>query len=603
MLKPAVRLFKRFVYRTKIRDKLIFSYVLLFGLWAAFFTFDSYERSVGILQDQYKTSMMETLEQVNLHLSYRFEEMEHISNLILKNHQIQQTLYNDRIQPDPLKQLDNYYFLRTYLSDLLVTYNKYQIELYLPFKTLYTSEELNFNLTDEIEDESWYRKMSQGELMKAWVGSSSSYGHMPESISLIRKVYNYDGVAGPQAATILKIDIDENDVTQQLAKVSRTLQGTTDIVDSDGVVIASKDKERRGMRLSEAVVERFKLGSDVGMIESGGGSDSSFIAYRKLDTPDWYIVTGSPKANITQASASLRNLNFAVLLLLMTASLILVIVSTKAITRRIHQIGQRMSSLDYNRFDDLIEIRFHDELSKVERKYNEMSLRLRDLIEEVYRVESKKKAAELKTLQAQINPHFLYNTLDTINWMAVDRENFEISKMVSTLGKFFRLALSQGRDVITVREELEITRLYLDIQQVRFSNRLDVRFRVDEALLDCPTVKLILQPIVENAIKHGVQNNPGKRGMIHIAVERDDKRIRAIVLDDGSEKDTEGQAHTIESSGYGMNSVLERLRLHFGEECSLTFRKHESGVGATVTLEWPALESADPWAAAAHSGS
>jgi two-component system sensor histidine kinase YesM len=583
-------LYKHLIYRTKLRNKLILSYVMLFGIWAAYFTFDSYEKSVGILQDQFKLSMLETLEQVQLHLSYRFEEMAHISNLILNNAEIQQTLQNDRFRNNPLKQLEDYYLLRSYLSELIITYSKYQIEIYLPYKTIYTSEQLNFNTTDEIKDEDWYRQVAEGKVWSVWHGPSHSYGQMTESLSLIKRMFTFQSDAGSEAA-ILKIDINEHDVTEQLAKITAEKQGTMDLVDAKGIVITSNVEDRKGLVLHHDIWERIDKLSSSGIFESGDGKMENIVAFRQVDYhPDWYIVTTSPKSNITKSTANMRNFNFFVLILLLTLSIALVAFSTKAITRRIHTLGMRMSSLDHNRFDDLIHIQYHDELSKIERKYNDMSIRLRHLIEEVYRVEGKKKEAELKALQAQINPHFLYNTLDTISWMAVDKGEFDISKMTTTLGKFFRLSLSKGNDIITLREELEITKLYLHIQQVRFSNRLDIRYDVDEALLDYPVVKLILQPIVENAIKHGIQNNKDKRGMIVIEGRKAEDRVRIRIIDDGSEPEREGYDHAdpLDRSGYGLDNVLERLVLHFRDNCLLDLNKRK--VGAVVTIEWPALE-------------
>jgi two-component system sensor histidine kinase YesM len=583
-------LYKRLNYKTQMRDKLILSYILLFGIWAAYFTFDSYGKSVNILQEQFKVSIKETIEQVQLHLSYRFEEMEHISNLILNNHEIQQTLQDGRYRTDPLKQLDDYYLLRDNLSDLLVTYSKYQVQILLPYKTLYTSEELNFVMSAGVQHERWYREIVDHNAWKVWHGPSSSYGHMPESLSLVKRLFTQIGDDGLQAA-VLKVDVNENDIYEQLSKISLEQQGTMDLVDADGNVITSNDKSRKGVKLPSLVFHRVK-GTEFGIFEFDDGKAESIIAYRKVEAPGWYIVTTSPKENITEASTALRNYNIAVMAALLTVSIVLVAFSTKVVTKRIHELGKRMSNLDHNRFDDLIHIQYSDEFSKIERKYNEMSLRLRNLIEEIYRAEMRKNEAEMKALQAQINPHFLYNTLDTINWMVVDKGDLETSKMVTTLGRFFRLSLSKGKDVITLGEELEITKLYLKIQQVRFNNRLDIDYDVDETVLDYVTVKLILQPIVENAIKHGIQNNKDKRGMIRIEVEKSDDRICVRVIDDGSEPEPNGQPddRPLDKSGYGLQSVLERIRLNFGDDCTLHLVKGEPS-GMIVSMEWPAIKS------------
>jgi two-component system sensor histidine kinase YesM len=585
-----INLYRRLNYKTQMRDKLILSYILLFGIWAAYFIFDSYDKSVNILQEQFKVSMRETIEQVQLHLNYRFEEMEHISNLILNNHDIQQALREGRYQTDLLKQLDDYYLLRDNLSDLLVTYSKYQIQIFLPYKTLYTSEELNFVTVDGVRYERWYRKILNNHAWKVWHGPSSSYGHMPESLSLMKRLFTQVGDDGLQAA-VLKVDINENDIYEQLSKISLDKQGTMDLVDADGNVITSNDKSRKGLTLPKPIFFQVK-GIDSGIFEFDDGKAENIVAFRKLEAPGWYIVTMSPRANITQASTALRNYNIAVMVVLLTLSIMLVAFSTKVVTKRIHELGKRMSNLDHNRFEDLIHVQYADEFSKIERKYNEMALRLRNLIDEIYAAEQRKKEAEMKSLQAQINPHFLYNTLDTINWMVVDKGDLETSKMVTTLGRFFRLSLSKGKDIITLGEELEITKLYLKIQQIRFNNRLDIHYDVDDDLLEYSTVKLILQPIVENAIKHGIQNNKDKRGRIRIEARLIQDRICVRVTDDGTEPDLNGQPHDgpLDKSGYGLKSVVERIQLNFGDKCTLQLEKTVP-TGTTVSMEWPARKT------------
>ena len=142
------------------------------------------------------------------------------------------------------------------------------------------------------------------------------------------------------------------------------------------------------------------------------------------------------------------------------------------------------------------------------------------------------KNLELKALQAQINPHFLYNSLDLINCTAIDRNVPEISRMVNALGKFYRLSLSKGREVISLAEELRHAQLYVEIQNLRFENRILATWDTDASADRCQIIKIVLQPIIENAILHGIFEKPSKSGHLNVRVRRYDDGIRITVEDE-----------------------------------------------------------------------
>jgi two-component system sensor histidine kinase YesM len=206
-------------------------------------------------------------------------------------------------------------------------------------------------------------------------------------------------------------------------------------------------------------------------------------------------------------------------------------------------------------------------------------------------------ATELKLLQAQINPHFLYNTLDSIVWLAETKQNEQVSRMVTSLSDFFRTTLSKGKDYITVREEESHIRSYLEIQQFRYRDILEYNIKIDEDILEYEILKMTLQPLVENAIYHGIKN---KRGLGHITVTGVKRNEHMVfeVQDDGlgmkpdrlefmrrvvGDEEKDGKST---SSGFGLYNVAKRLKLNYGKKCDINIES-TYGEGTTITLIVP----------------
>lgn len=240
-----------------------------------------------------------------------------------------------------------------------------------------------------------------------------------------------------------------------------------------------------------------------------------------------------------------------------------------------------------------------DEIGELGRGYNAMIMHIKDLIERVYKLHISEKEAELKALQAQINPHFLYNTLDTIFWKANKKQVPEISEMVYALSKIFRLSLNRGEDITTVAQEKELIHNYLVLQQIRFKEKLSYQINFDPRIMSLSIPKLILQPFVENAIIHGIEGQEsGGRITINGRLEND--RMVFKISDDGvgmpEEKITQvliNRDHkqnipsaTVVSGGYAIGNVLERLELYYHSDYDLQFDSRP-GCGTTVTIKIP----------------
>ena len=226
-----------------------------------------------------------------------------------------------------------------------------------------------------------------------------------------------------------------------------------------------------------------------------------------------------------------------------------------------------------------------------------MTGKIRQLLDSKVREQENLKKAELKTLQAQINPHFLYNTLDTIVWMSEANQPNQVIDIVRSLSSFFRIALSRGKDWIPIRQEIEHVRSYLHIQKIRYRDILDYEIQVDENILDGTILKLTLQPLVENALYHGIKNKRNG-GTIRVKARKaDDNLILLVVQDDGigftpyklsqiratfaNDSDEILQS----DSGFGLENVNKRIQLYYGNQYGLTVEsQYQEGTRVTVAI-------------------
>jgi two-component system sensor histidine kinase YesM len=244
-----------------------------------------------------------------------------------------------------------------------------------------------------------------------------------------------------------------------------------------------------------------------------------------------------------------------------------------------------MKGIEQGNFGELIEVSGSDEISLLQRRFNRMSSEIKDLIDEVYQITINKQREELKVLEGRINSHFLYNSLDTVKWLAIKANESDIAQLVTNLSKFFRISLNRGQDTISVEKELEHVKAYIDIQNIRFGGSIVYETEIDPSLLPVFMVKLILQPIVENAVIHGINKAGRKAGTIRIRGRQSGTGVEFLIADDGVGMDAQQLADLFEpGSGYGLQNVHRRLQLYYGKEAGVQIRS-KIGRGTAVRLK------------------
>lgn len=303
------------------------------------------------------------------------------------------------------------------------------------------------------------------------------------------------------------------------------------------------------------------------------------VLYFKRDIPvNGYRIIGEAR-NIEALKEMARQRKMILLIaaaVLGTASL-----TSFALTYRIStpilDLAQKMKQVEQGNFN--IEIPVPQGMGEITILYHNFNSMLRirqDLIEEIYGARVREKEAELRALQAQINPHFLYNTLDSINWMAVKYGADDIEEVVTDLSRMLRYSLNNGLNILKISQELIQIKSYIKIQQLRFSGFFQVTYDVDDQVLDCRIIKLLLQPLVENALLHGF-DEAGENGVLIIRIRRTGERIHFSVINNGKQMNLEKVARAMDSSfveqtgSYGLRNVNDRLVKYYGPDSGLQF--------------------------------
>jgi two-component system sensor histidine kinase YesM len=242
--------------------------------------------------------------------------------------------------------------------------------------------------------------------------------------------------------------------------------------------------------------------------------------------------------------------------------------------------------------------KYNDEVGELGSSFNNMVKEINNLITLVQKEEKSKRIAEMNVLQAQIKPHFMYNTLDTIRWMAEEHNEEDIVEIIEAFTNLLRISLSKGKEKINVQDEFNHVQSYLIIQKIRYEDKLDYEIQFDENILNYKVIKLILQPLVENAIYHGIKEKRGS-GKIIITASIEEDMLLFNVSDNGKGMEEEvlnkinkmlvGGSENKNEIGYGIFNVNERIRIMYGEEYGLKY-KSIYGEGTIVELRHPIIK-------------
>lgn len=424
----------------------------------------------------------------------------------------------------------------------------------------------------EIEETDWYQKTLEHPGLN-WFAN-----YQEETLFSARKLA-FSGAR--EGVNILYMDVDYQKLFAPYAETLISECGLY-ITDQDGKLVFEESRfsgknQNYDLTYSEFLEQRDR------------GSTDYIILCEQSNTTGWTVWLYQPVGLAGEAMRPIGVMAGVTILICIFAAVLAYFITSGMVSSRIERLTHFMQEVQEGSMDMQMESDDRDEIGMLYRGFGSMMKRIRTLINEVYLGKITQKEAELKALQAQINPHFLYNTLSLINWKALAAGEEDISRMTLALSTFYRTALNRGRNVLQVEAELSNTRAYLEIQSMLHDGDFDYEIEAQPEILQCESLNLILQPLVENAIHHGIEEKTDGRGKITVRGWKEDNCVWFMVEDNGvgMEQEVADKILTMESKGYGVRNVDERIRLCYGEKYAM---KVESvvGKGTKMTIHFPA---------------
>lgn len=401
---------------------------------------------------------------------------------------------------------------------------------------------------------------------------------------------DYDNFLG-----IMLIDVE----LDLLARICRDIRlgktGYVTLVDQNGQIIFHPQPELIGKSVG------LLLGNPVGESWRSGyyTYGNRVIMGKTLPMTQWSIIGISDRAELIAEMTTVARISFALIAGSIIAVILVALLLSGVLTKPLKELQSSMQAAAEN-LNTVVPVRTYDEIGQLGQAFNQMLSQIRQLMRQSVQEQKKLRQIEMRALQEQIKPHFIYNTLEVIIGLLETNQNEDVIKMVEALGAFFRISLSQGRELIRIKEEVDHVRNYLYIQKLRHGEKYDYRFEVEDGITHYKTLKLLLQPLVENAIYHGVRSTESNDGLIVIKGYRAEETICFEVVDNGRGMPAE-MVETINRSlrgecaeeqeryGFGLRNVHERIVLAFGQEYGLWLTS-TLNQGTKAVLRLPLIE-------------
>lgn len=445
--------------------------------------------------------------------------------------------------------------------------------------TIYTDGDIKHDTTlapvSEIKDEKWFASANENTQIQ-WFADSRTH-----SLISARKmsVLYRENVTG-----ILYINVDYDSVFKPFTENTEDNYGIY-IVDSHGGLVYGYN------RFAEEYVDKeLDFESFCGLQKENGGKHYTIIS-QELETADWTVYIYEPKKLVLRSAKPMILVIFVAAAVIFAGAVIAIAMTSRFLLARVKQLQQNMREVEKGNFSVRIHSDKKDELGELMNGFDHMVSSINTLITEVYESRINQKEYEMRALRAQINPHFLYNSLSLINWKALESDREDISRITLELSNYYRTSLNKGKNTLTLEQELSNMRSYLHIQQLMHDDGFDVVVDVEERILGFESLNLILQPLVENAIEHGIDLKTDGRGCITVRgwLDEECNEIYLTVSDNGVGMDCETAASflTAKTNGYGARNVNERIKLYYGEEYQLKVQS-TPGEGTDITIRFPA---------------
>jgi len=451
----------------------------------------------------------------------------------------------------------------------------------------------------------WYKAIINNEGYVWFPPHDGRFANISDGRSYVTCGRSLHDKATGEILGVLIIDIEEAEIQHNLSFEYGTdgyiliTNETNDIVcSSNGIKGKIADVDKR------AVLENGGTQMQVTVKPDKETSESveAFVTYRELESTDWDVIGVIASNALSTWWRTLVIVELLVVGVVLFFAISFAFRASGRIVKPINRLQKTMSYVEMGNLDISIETEtYYNEISTLARQFNIMVSRIKSLLDDVYNKQQKLRSAELTALQFQINPHFLYNTFDSVLWLNRAGRKEDVETMVDSLATFFRIGVSKGEATITVREEILHLKSYLDIQKIRYRERLEYTVEVSDEVLDCKIPKLTLQPLAENAIYHGIDMND-QEGEISVKINRSGERIIIVISDTGkgmSEEQTDklnrmlrGERTQAVKVGYGIRNVYDRLDIIYEGRTRMYYESEEEE-GTSVIIEIPVEKKSD----------
>jgi two-component system sensor histidine kinase YesM len=582
-----------FIKNLSVSWKFILAYYAVLIIPVAIFGIYMYYRTSDSAIEQAKLVMERNLMQTRASILQKVNVIENISQIITSDKNVSNVL--DYEYENEVYRLEDYQFdISPFIENIHRQNNLiYSIRIYTP--TIVISEMVGSYYSVRKKDSpEWFAEMSANRPAKS--GWESSHDMVPnalrENLGTPEQVLS---ITRPIYSPISKTSIGSLEIEVREALLFDMLRDP--VISKWGRIFAADDM---GRIVSNNIPELYKKNvASIGFIDYAAHEtinkvekvdrDLSVVISVPIEELGCSIVGIFPVSNF---NSEVKDSIFNIILVLLISSVLLgviIYVITNMLMGRIKKLVKAMKQVKDNNLDVSVPVRSRDEFGELALNFNHMTGRIHELVETVYKIRLMEREAELKALEAQINPHFLYNTLATISWVARKANCDEIVRISNSLAKFYRLVLSKGGSLISVREELDMVRSYLQIQKIRFEDMFDAVYEIDERACELKIVKNLLQPLVENALNHGIEPKRG-HGTIIIKAECTDESLLLHITDDGVGMSPEtleeilaGRVERSGGGGYAVKNVMERLASCYGD--GQTFKVFsKKGIGTKITI-------------------
>jgi two-component system sensor histidine kinase YesM len=533
----------------------------------------SYTAVKKLLIEQEKSNMQDYLTQAVMSVDNQIQIYNNLSEYIS---------YNDSLAQVLTYSYDNYYEMYeqyTKVVDPMLSSVKY-FNQGVEQLTIYTSNpklekhDVTIDVMQEIQNKYWYLDLLKSD-------STTINWYVAKSDKLAFSARRMPAIQNAGSSAVLYIEVDYDKLFESFKDMSSDLYGVYVVDEKNQLLYEKRMYEKQSEQRVPKVID----------IKKNNPICQEYTIVGENTISGWKVWFYKPNQVINASVVSLVVAILIVMVVCIVFSLIGASVFSKIMVTDIEKLTKNMEAVEQGNMEIMVTSDSADEVGNLIRGFGNMINRINQLINEVYVGKISQKESEMRALQAQINPHFLYNSLSLINWKALETNQTDISRLTLLLSTFYRTALNRGKNVLSIWDEISNMNSYLEIQLMMHENSFSVVRDIDEDILEFQTLNLILQPLIENAIDHGIDMKEEGNGVITIGGHKDGNHILLSVEDNGVGMDEETAKSILskESKGYGVRNVNERIMLYYGEAYHLTVES-KLGEGTKITVRIPQIK-------------